>query len=68
MIVYTIFKNRELIFAQNFRTDNITDAKKRLAETLKDIRKNENITDIRYTENELEFVDIDEKHIMFIKN
>lgn len=68
MIVYTIFKNRELIFAQNFRTDDITDAKKRLAETLKDIRKNENITDIRYTENELEFVDIDEKHIMFIKN
>lgn len=68
MIVYTIFKNRELIFAQSFRTDNITDAKKRLAETLKDIRKNENITDIKYTENELEFVDIDEKHIMFIKN
>lgn len=68
MIVYTIFKNRELIFAQNFRTDDITDAKKRLAETLKDIRKNENITDIKYTENELEFVDIDEKHIMFIKN
>lgn len=68
MIVYTIFKNRELIFAQNFRTDDITDAKKKLAETLKDIRKNENITDIKYTENELEFVDIDEKHIMFIKN
>ncbi len=66
MIMYYIFKNKELIWARNFKVKNEIDAKKRLEKTLNDIKKNKNITNINYDGKKLEFLDIDEKHVMKI--
>ncbi|MGM9881473.1 MAG: hypothetical protein ACI31S_01365 [Bacilli bacterium] len=66
MIVYTIFKNGELIWARNYSTNNIKDAKNRLKSTYEDIKNNNKITDINFEGKKLEFNDLDEKHIMLI--
>ncbi len=39
MIIYTIFKNNELIWARNFVTRNNEEAKLMLENTIKDIQK-----------------------------
>ena len=66
MILYSIFKNNELIWARNYSTDNINDAKNRLKSTYEDIKNNNKITDINFEGKKLEFNDLDEKHIMLI--
>lgn len=66
MIVYTILKNGELIWARNYSTNNIKDAKNRLKATYKDIKNNNKITNINFEGKKLEFNDLDEKHIMLI--
>lgn len=66
MILYSIFKNNELIWAKNYSTDNINDAKNRLKATYEDIKNNNKITDINFEGKKLEFNDLDEKHIMLI--
>ncbi len=66
MILYSIFKNNELIWARSYSTDNINDAKNRLKATYEDIKNNNKITDINFEGKKLEFNDLDEKHIMLI--
>ena len=66
MILYSIFKNDELIWARNYSTDNINDAKNRLKATYEDIKNNNKITNINFEGKKLEFNDLDEKHIMLI--
>ena len=66
MIMYMIFKRNELIWARNFRVKNETDAKERLEKTLEDIKQNKNIINIKFDGKSLEFLDIDEKHVMNI--
>ena len=66
MILYSIFKNDELIWARSYSTDNINDAKNRLKATYEDIKNNNKITDINFEGEKLEFNDLDEKHIMLI--
>lgn len=66
MILYSIFKNDELIWARSYSTDNINDAKNRLKATYEDIKNNNKITDINFEGKKLEFNDLDEKHIMLI--
>ena len=67
MIVYTIFKNDELIWARNFITRNNEEAKLMIENTIKDIEKEENVNGINFDGNKLEFNSYDEKHIMLIK-
>ena len=67
MVLYTIFRNDELIYARNFSFDNLEQAKQGLADTYTDIKNDKNVTDINFSEDKLEFISKDEKHIMFIK-
>ena len=67
MIIYSIFKNDELIWARNFITRNNDEAKLMLENTIKDIEKNKNVNGINFDGNKLEFNSYDEKHIMMIK-
>lgn len=65
-IVYTIFKNAELIWARNFEVDNKQDGINKIKLTYEDIQKDKNIKNIKYSEKKLEFDSLDEKHIMMI--
>ena len=67
MIIYTIFKNNELIWARNFVTRNNEEAKLMLKNTIKDIQKEKNVKNINFDGKKLEFDSYDEKHIMMIK-
>ncbi|MGN1326913.1 MAG: hypothetical protein ACI4VQ_02350 [Clostridia bacterium] len=66
MILYTIFRNEELIWARNFEIKNKREGIKRLEKTLDDIKRDENISDIKFDDTKLEFTNIDEKHIMIV--
>lgn len=65
-IVYTIFKNAELIWARNFEINDKQDGINKIKSTYEDIQKDENVKNIKYSEKELEFDSFDEKHIMTI--
>ena len=65
-IVYTIFRNTELIWARNFEVNDKQDGINKIKSTYEDIQKDENIKNIKYNEKELEFDSFDEKHIMTI--
>ena len=67
MIIYSIFKNNELIWARNFITRNNDEAKLMIENTIKDIEKEENVNGINFDGKKLEFNSYDEKHIMMIK-
>lgn len=67
MIIYSIFKNGELIWARNFVTRNNEEAKLMLENTIKDIQKEKNVKNINFDGKKLEFNSYDEKHIMMIK-
>ena len=67
MIIYTIFKNNELIWARNFITKNKQEAKTMIENTIKDIEKNANVNGINFDGETLEFNSLDEKHVMMIK-
>lgn len=60
MIIYTIFKNNELIWARNFITKNIEEAKAMIENTIKDIEKNKNVNGINFDGETLEFNSLDE--------
>lgn len=66
MIVYTIFKNDELIWARNFPTKDMKEAKEMLEDTIKDVEKEPNVNEIKFDGKKLEFNSYDEKHIMII--
>lgn len=66
MIVYTIFKNDELIWARNFPTKDMKEAKEMLKDTIKDVEKEPNVNEIKFDGKKLEFNSYDEKHIMII--
>lgn len=67
MIIYSIFKNDELIWARNFITRNNDEAKLMIENTIKDIENNKNVNGINFDGKKLEFNSYDEKHIMMIK-
>lgn len=67
MIIYTIFKNNELIWARNFITKNKEEAIQKIKDTIKDIEKNANVNGINFDGETLEFNSLDEKHVMMIK-
>ena len=67
MIIYSIFKNNELIWARNFITKNKQEAKTMIENTIKDIAKNANVNGINFDGETLEFNSLDEKHVMMIK-
>lgn len=67
MIIYSIFKNNELIWARNFITRNNEEAKLMIENTIKDIKNNKNVNGINFDGKKLEFNSYDEKHIMMIK-
>lgn len=67
MIIYSIFKNDELIWARNFITRNNDEAKLMIENTIKDIENNKNVNGINFDGEKLEFNSNDEKHIMMIK-
>ena len=66
MILYTIFRNEELIWAKNFKIKNKKDGVKKLVKTLDDIKRDKNMSDIKFDDTKLEFNNIDEKHIMIV--
>ncbi len=66
MIVYTIFKNDELIWARNFPAKDMKEAKEMLEDTIKDVEKEPNVNEIKFDGKKLEFNSYDEKHIMII--
>ena len=65
-IVYTIFKNAELIWARNFEINDKQDGINKIKSTYEDIQKDKNIKNIKYSEKKLEFDSLGEKHIMMI--
>lgn len=65
-IVYTIFRNAELIWARNFEINDKQDGINKIKSTYEDIQKDENVKNIKYSEKKLEFDSFDEKHIMTI--
>lgn len=67
MIIYSIFRNDELIWARNFITRNNDEAKLMIENTIKDIENNKNVNGINFDGKKLEFNSYDEKHIMMIK-
>ena len=67
MIIYSIFRNDELIWARNFITKNIEEAKTMIKNTIKDIEKDTNVNGINFDGETLEFNSLDEKHVMMIK-
>lgn len=67
MIIYTIFKNGELIWARNYPAKDMKEAKEMLENTKKDVEKNQNVKNISFDGEKLEFDSFDEKHIMLIK-
>lgn len=67
MVIYTVFKNGELIYLRNFKVENGKEGIKRIEETYEDIKGKDNITDIQYEQKKLEFNSYDEKHIIFLK-
>lgn len=67
MIIYTIFKNGELIWARNYLAKDMKEAKEMLENTKKDVEKNPNAKNINFDGKKLEFDSFDEKHIMLIK-
>lgn len=67
MIIYSIFKNNELIWARNFITRNNEEAKLMIENTIKDIKNNKNVNGINFDGKKLEFNSYDKKHIMMIK-
>lgn len=67
MIIYSIFRNDELIWARNFITRNNNEAKLMIENTIKDIQKKKNIKNINFDGKKLEFNSYNEKHIILIK-
>lgn len=67
MIIYSIFRNDELIWARNFITRNNDEAKLMIENTIKDIQKKKNIKNINFDGKKLEFNSYNEKHIILIK-
>lgn len=67
MIIYSIFRNDELIWARNFVTRNNDEAKLMIENTIKDIQKKKNIKNINFDGKKLEFNSYNEKHIILIK-
>lgn len=65
-IVYTIFRNAELIWARNFEVNDMQDGINKIKSTYEDIQKDNNVKNIKYNEKKLEFDSFDEKHIMMI--
>lgn len=71
-VIYFITKEDELIFAQNFKHKDEAEAKEALKATYEDVKTQDNIKDIQYTENKLIFTDTaendsDEVHTMVIQ-
>ena len=48
MVIYTVFKNGELIYLRNFKVENEKEGIKRIEETYEDIKGKDNITDIQH--------------------